>query len=420
MVAATDPHFCQEDMAQARKPSELEVVQSIISADVAGWGRLEAGDVSVENGAALTEWHTVLFLEAPLSDTGLALASARRKVVATVPSWRGATLLNKEAASRYLADRGLAPAVLAELRLPAPADTNGDEPLPLHVVEFLSGGILSQADLAEEAGMAALGALYGELHVGPTEWFTTEVAPALVAEGLLPVGPEATSWAGLLWVMPWLQQQVPAENKARLAAQGVDWAFVEREIVALPTLDLLPTTATVTVHGDIHEANLVWTSEDKSDRKLKMIDFDMTAIGPAGSDLGFLALALFRCAFSLDPNLVVPRELQRHFAKAYLQAQGTIEPDEPTCDDLLLLAHLWSYTAMIKIGLICGVLMARPGHEAKREIMRTRGPVLLNPNFLSACKVAMKEAKDSDGPVRQSVLQRGLFFHVTEGAAGSW
>ena len=34
---------------------------------------------------------------------------------------------------------------------------------------------------------------------------------------------------------------------------------------------------------------------------------------------------------------------------------------------------------MIKIGLICGVLMARPGHPAKREIMRARGPVLLHP-----------------------------------------
>ena len=150
-----------------------------------------------------------------------------------------------------------------------------------------------------------------------------------------------------------------------------------------------------------------------------MIDFDMTAIGPAGSDLGFLALALFKCAFSLDVNLVAPRELQRHFARAYLRAQGTAEADEATCDELLLVAHLWSYTAMIKIGLICGVLMARPGHEAKREIMRVRGPVLLNPKFLTACKAAMIEAKASDGPVRQSVLQNGLFFHVTE-RAGGW
>ncbi len=408
---------------QPRKPTELEVVESIISANVAGWGGLTdaaATEVRVESGAALTEWHTVLFLEAPVAY----LESTHRRVVANVPSWRGATLLNKEVASRHLADRGLAPAVLAELTLPAAVDTlattdDANDPLPLHVVEFLSGGILSQADLAEEAGMTALGALYGELHTGPTDWFTVEIAPALVAEGLLPEGPEAASWAGLLWVMPWLQQQVPAENRASLTAQGVDWTFVEREIAALPTLDLLPVTPTATVHGDIHEANLMWTAEDQANRELKMIDFDMTAIGPAGSDLGFLALALFRCAFSLDPTLVAPRELQRHFARAYLRAQnGGADVDEATCDELLLVAHLWSYTAMIKIGLICGVLMARSGHEAKREIMRTRGPVLLNSGFLTACKAVMKEAKTTDGSVRQSVLQKGLFFHVME--SGSW
>ena len=406
---------------EVRKPADLEVIQSIISADVAGWGRLadEASEVSVESGAALTEWHTVLFLEAPLSDAGMELEPTRRRIVANVPSWRGATLLNKAVASRHLAERGLAPAVLAELTLP-PTVGARDCPLPLHVVEFLSGGILSQADLAEEAGMTALGALYGELHAGPTEWFTTEVAPALVAEGLLPDGKAAASWAGLLWVMPWLQQQVPPENKASLTAQGVDWLFVEREIAALPTLDLLPVTATATVHGDIHEANLMWTADGgQTSRKLKMIDFDMTAIGPAGSDLGFLALALFRCAFSLDPELVAPRQLQRYFARAYLQAQngGAADIDEAACDELLLVAHLWSYTAMIKIGLICAVLFSRPGHEAKREIMRARGPVLLNADFLTACKAAMKEAKETDGPVRQSVLQKGLFFHVTDRAS---
>lgn len=405
-------------MAQVRKPTEEEVVQCIISADVAGWGRLDdASSINVESGAALTEWHIVLFLEAPLSDAGLALKSTHRKIVANVPSWRGATLLNKEVASRHLADRGLAPAVLAELAIPA--GVSETEPLPLHIVEFLAGGTLSQTDLAEESGMRALGALYAELHAGPTAWFTGEVAPALVSEGLLPEGPDATSWAAFLWVMPWLQQQVPAENKASLAAQGVDWSFLDHEIAALPTLDVLPHTPTATVHGDIHEANLMWTTGNQESRKLKMIDFDMTAIGPAGSDLGFLALALFRCAFSLDPDLVAPRELQRHFARAYLQTQqGLVEVDEAACDELLLVAHLWSYTAMIKIGLICAVLMARPGHQTKRDIMRLRGPVLLNPDFLTSCKLVMREAQASDGPVRQSVLQKGLFFHVLEVAGG--
>eukprot|EP01043_Picozoa_sp_COSAG02_P087723 COSAG02_NODE_24948_length_673_cov_1.141115_1_plen_86_part_10 len=79
----------------ARKPSELEVVESIILADVAGWGGLTdaATHVRVESGAALTEWHTVLFLEALV-----ALESTHRRVVANIPSWRGATLLNKEVA----------------------------------------------------------------------------------------------------------------------------------------------------------------------------------------------------------------------------------------------------------------------------------------------------------------------------------
>ena len=188
---------------------------------------------------------------------------------------------------------------------------------------------------------------------------------------------------------------------------------MEREIAALPRLGLLPQTATATVHGDIHEANLVWTSVDKTKRQLKMIDFDMTAVGPSGSDLGFLALALFRCAFSLDPSLVHSRESQRQFARAYLRKpEQPQQPDDAACDELLLVAHLWSYVAMIKIGLICGVLMARPGHAAKREIMRARGPVLLHPRFLSACKGVMREASAADGPVRQSVLSKGLFFHV--------
>ena len=112
------------------------------------------------------------------------------------------------------------------------------------------------------------------------------------------------------------------------------------------------------------------------------------------------------------------------FARSYLQRQGQLRggaelpaPDDAACDALLLVAHLWSYTAIIKIGLICGVLMARPGHPAKREIMRARGPVLLHPSFLTKCKAAMREALEADGEVRQSVLTKGLFFHVD---GGNW
>ena len=378
-------------------PTEQEIVGAIVAAGVVG--AVDPSAVVVESGAELTEWHQVHFLTAP----------GGQKLVANVCAWRGATLLNKEAASRHLALQGLAPAVLAELQLEGPS---ASEPLPLHVGEFIEGGILTQEDLSEEAGMTALGSLYARLHAAPTAWFAQEVQPALVSEALLPAGDEAAAWAGCLWVMPWLQRQVPEENKAGLAAQGVDWEFLEREIAALPRLGLLPQTPTATVHGDIHEANLVWTSVDKAERQLKMIDFDMSAVGPSGSDLGFLALALFRCAFSLDPSLVHSRESQRQFARAYLRKPEQPQPDDAACDELLLLAHLWSYVAMIKIGLICGVLMARPGHAAKREIMRARGPVLLHPRFLSACKGVMREASAADGVVRQSVLSKGLFFHV--------
>ena len=44
--------------------------------------------------------------------------------------------------------------------------------------------------------------------------------------------------------------------------------------------------------------------------------------------------------------------------------------------------------------------------------MRTRGPVLLHPEFLIVCKEAMRKAQEGDGAVRQSVLTRGLFFHT--------
>eukprot|EP01047_Picozoa_sp_COSAG01_P071843 COSAG01_NODE_11262_length_1970_cov_15.907002_2_plen_98_part_00 len=74
----------------------------------------------------------------------------------------------------------------------------------------------------------------------------------------------------------------------------------------------------------------------------------------AGTDLGFLALALFRCAFSMTPADVAPRQAQRQFAASYLRhtQAGSDEPDEAAADALLLVTHLWSYVAMIKIGLI--------------------------------------------------------------------
>ena len=137
-------------------PTEREIVDAIVAADVGGcWGAVESGDPSavvVESGAELTEWHHVSFLTAP----------SGQKLLANVCAWRGATLRNKEAASRHLAAQGLAPAVLAELQLEPPSAS--EPPLPLHVGEFIEGGILTQEDLSEEAGMTALGSLYSRLH----------------------------------------------------------------------------------------------------------------------------------------------------------------------------------------------------------------------------------------------------------------
>eukprot|EP01050_Picozoa_sp_SAG11_P017442 SAG11_NODE_2519_length_3263_cov_5.689001_2_plen_102_part_00 len=55
-----------------------------------------------------------------------------------------------------------------------------------------------------------------------------------------------------------IRAQVPAANRALLAAEGVDWAALAAEVAALPQLELLPPSAAATCHGDIHEANLMW------------------------------------------------------------------------------------------------------------------------------------------------------------------
>ena len=56
----------------------------------------------------------------------------------------------------------------------------------------------------------------------------------------------------------------------------------------MPTDPLLPVTPTVTVHGDSHMGNIM----RDTDERLRLIDFDMTARGPAGSEFGFIVLML--------------------------------------------------------------------------------------------------------------------------------
>ena len=41
------------------------------------------------------------------------------------------------------------------------------------------------------------------------------------------------------------------------------------------------------VHGDAHLGNIMWHQGE-----VRLIDFDMTAVGPAGADLAYIVLML--------------------------------------------------------------------------------------------------------------------------------
>jgi aminoglycoside phosphotransferase (APT) family kinase protein len=105
----------------------------------------------------------------------------------------------------------------------------------------------------------------------------------------------------------------------------------------------------VVVHGDSHAGNIM---RGDAAAALQLIDFDMTAVGPAGSELGFLAMMLFRCGFA--PELVLPRAAQRRFAAGYLEAvdgsAAGAAADEATLDQLLYELHCWSYFGCLKMG----------------------------------------------------------------------
>lgn len=373
----------------------LDIVTALVSHDVAGWGGVDPTAVTVEK-TKNTEWHAVFFVTAPEDGGDL----VHRKMVVNVPSWSGATLANKAAASIHLGELGIGPAVIADFEVELPLGSG--ESRRVHACEWFGGGEFLPEELQVPAQVVALGALYGRLHHSGagTAWFSATLA-GLKEEGLMKES-DTGDWASCDWVLSWLLSLVPEANRAALAEKGVDFDYLRAEIAELHISSLLPATPTVTVHGDSHLGNVM--HEKAGDKNLKLIDFDLTAPGPAGSEFGFIVLMLFRCGFA--PEAVLSRHLQREFAAAYLSKSSSAQQ----VDELLLTMHLWAYFGILKMGLLCAVLMNNEGHERKREVMRLRGPVLLHPEFLQAAKRCMEEAQAGLGERREDLLTRGLFF----------
>mmetsp|Transcript_79247 Transcript_79247/g.201680 ORF Transcript_79247/g.201680 Transcript_79247/m.201680 type:complete len:419 (-) Transcript_79247:72-1328(-) len=367
---------CATQMAVAPPRVALaDVVRLLVSEDVGGWGVLKDGKDQVESvtceESAETEWHQVLMLTCPLQGV------SQGRLVVHIPAWTGAALESRALASRAFSDAGIGPSLLADVWMPV-----GSERRRVMVSEFLAGGTLTPADFLDGDLMASIGRLYGRLHASlpPSDWFLAKALPALSAEGAFPQGsgPDPGPWASCLWILSWLLRQVPAKNRAALVAAGVDWDFVAAEIVSLPSKaasGLLPCNGllgrTATVHGDSHGGNVM---RDGSGN-LRLIDFDMTAAGPAGSEFGFLVLMLFRCGFS--PEQVVPREVQRRFVAGYLEERAALNADDgvgatESVEELLFGMHCWGYTGLLKMGLLkmgllCAMLMENEGHAGKRE-----------------------------------------------------
>lgn len=377
----------------------LDVVRALVSHDVAGWGGVDPTAVAVER-TENTEWHAVFFVTAPEGGGDL----AHRKMVVNVPSWSGATLANKAAASVHLGELGIGPAVVADFESEIPLGSGVSR--RVHACEWFGGGEFLPDELQNPAQVGALGALYSRLHNSSagTGWFGATLA-GLKEEGLLEES-DTGDWASCGWVLSWLLSLVPEANRAALTEKGVDFEFLRAEIAELRVSSLLPATPTVTVHGDSHLGNVM--HQETGDNALRLIDFDLTAPGPAGSEFGFIVLMLFRCGFA--PEVVLSRDLQRDFAAGYLGDASTGD----AIDELLLTMHLWAYFGILKMGLLCAVLMNNEGHEGKREVMHLRGPVLLHPEFLRAAKRCMDEARAGVGDRREDLLTRGLFFVAEE------
>lgn len=386
----------------------MDVVRALISQDIGGWGSVDPVAVAVER-TENTEWHAVFFVTAPAYAGAGGAQPRHHKMVVNVPSWSGAALANKGAASLHLGRLGIGPAVVADFEAELPPGSGVAR--RVHVCEWLDGGEVMPEELQNPAHMAELGALYSRLHFNDagTKWFNATLA-GLKEEGLM-AEDDAGDWASCSWVLSWLLSLVPEANRAALTEKGVDFEFVSAEVAGLRNSSLLPPTPTVTVHGDSHLGNVMHKTAD--DRALRLIDFDLTAPGPAGSEFGFIVLMLFRCGFA--PELVLSRDLQRQFVRGYLG--GSLS--EQKVEQMLLTMHLWAYFGILKMGLLCAVLMNNEGHEQKRQVMHLRGPVLLHPEFLLAAKRCMEEAQAEPGDMRDDLLARGLFFVANDVWSGT-
>lgn len=329
-----------------------------------------------------TEWHQIFIVR-----------NGKSKVVASIPSWRGLDLESKILASEALgAVDQLGPKHVA---------THRSGEMIVLVDEFLEGGTLSIDDLTPTT-LQDVGRLYARLHRSDVAWFEP-IRQRLMESQLLTAA--ECDWAGCLWLLPRLQSLVPEKNAEQLAAEGIDWDFVSKEIRALPFNDALPrngvTTSTVCVHGDAHLGNIMWHRG-----QLRLIDFDMTAVGPAGADLAYLVLMLFRCGFS--PDAVAKVEAQRCFAEGYLLGMG-LDASEQALEDFLFDMHRWAYVGLLQMGLLCAVLMNNEGDPRKRQLMHERGPVLLHPKFLSKAKEVLRQAM-TEKMVRERLIKEGLFL----------
>ncbi|CAE7930674.1 unnamed protein product [Symbiodinium sp. KB8] len=326
-----------------------------------------------------TEWHQVYF-----ADDG------RHKVVVSIPSWSGTDLYSKTLAEEALS--GLGPHHIGTL-------VHGSHILLVN--EFFDGGTLKTEDLTSET-LAMVGSLYARLHKADVSWFQP-VCEKLLADGVL--AKHESDWAFCLWVLPRLLGLVPETNKLELAALGVNWDYIAAEVKSLPVCPELPTkgltSRSVCVHGDAHLGNIMWHRGE-----LRLIDFDMTAVGPAGADLAYIVLMLFRCGFS--PDAILDVGSQQQFVRAYLEASGSSSTAEDI-DTFLLEMHCWAYVGLLQMGLLCAVLMHNEGNAAKRDLMRQRGPVLLHPGFLAKAKEVMRGAASDKDKAGQLVAQ-GLYF----------
>ncbi|CAK9101058.1 APH domain-containing protein [Durusdinium trenchii] len=350
---------------------------------------LKSGGALCVTNCTDTEWHQMYVVD-----------DGHMKVVVSIPSWTGLELRSKILASECLGQT-VGPRHLATLE--------GEGGRRLLVNEFLEGGTLNVPDLTAKV-LRDVGQLYAQLHRTDTSWFDP-VREELARSGDLHI--EGCDWTFCLWVLPRLQCLVPEANREELHSRGVDWAFLAREIQELPTNTALPSGTAVSsrkacVHGDAHLGNIMWHED-----RLRLIDFDMTAPGPAGADLAYLVLMLFRCGFSRDA--VADLNAQKEFARGYLTGLGELDEGprlEEQLEEFLFEMHRWAYVGMIQMGLLCAVLMHNEGHPQKRELMQLRGPVLLHPSFLSKAKEIIQEAI-LDTSLRAEVLEQGLFF-VTE------